>query len=127
MVNNDEQVVGLFESTREMKLGNELKANIMTAVAMELMQERNYDHKSRSHNESASYLLSNQERTSFEVLALCTFLFVTGCIGLAGVESTSSRTVRHYRNSQQKETSETRLLEAMPGLSEHSVRYFLRQ
>lgn len=127
MESNEEQVIRLFEITRESQLGLEHKATLMEAIAVELKQVTARAPEWRLGHRSASEYEAVRKHSASSVLALCTILFVMGCLGWVGVESTPFVAVQEVEDDQPKAASKTRLLKLIPELSNQSVQYFLRQ
>lgn len=127
MVSKEEQVVGLLESTKEPGLEPKLKVMLMAAIEAELMLDADQPaERGDGHLRATEFETSRNQNVS-SVLALCAVLFVTGCLGWVGVESTPFITVQRFQDRLSSAETKSRLLELMPEMSEHSVQYFLRQ
>lgn len=127
MAIKEKQVVGLLESTKEPELQHNLKVMIMAAIEAELKPDADQAAERRTGLLWASESETHRNQNASSVLALCTILFVMGCLGWVGVESTPFITVQRFEDRPSNAEAKARLLELMPEMSEHSVQYFLRQ
>lgn len=127
MASKEEQVVGLLESTKELELEPKLKVMLMAAIEAELKPDADLAAERRTGLLCASEYETSRNQNASSILALCAVLFVTGCLGWVGVESTPFITVQRFQDKLSNAQTKSRLLELMPEMSEHSVQYFLRQ